>query len=147
MGDSSASERTLSNGNGNGSTRRRKDSTVSKRSRAESVATQSSGRTAAGPTGSLPVHVGPITDANTYPEIQKAQKLFKSLLSSYPSNEWTNATDAKNAKIWLNRRGGDVLPIVLGESLVEGATTEMVLGTILSEAARRECKSLTSFLP
>lgn len=144
MGDSSASERTLSNGNGNmnggGSTRRRKDSTVSKRSRAESVATQSSGRTAAGPTGSLPVHVGPVTDASTYPEIQKAQKLFKSLLSSYPSNEWSQASDAKNNKIWLMRRGADVLPAVFGEALVDNVTTEAVLGTLLSEAARRECK-------
>lgn len=141
-----SSERTLHNNGsdaGASAPRRRRDSTVSKRStrsRSESVA---SGRTAAGPDGSLPVHVLPDSGAACYPDLVKGQKLFKALAASFPSGEWSSAQDTKGNKIWMKtREGGDVLPLVRGETLVEGVTTEMVLGTILSEAARRECESL-----
>lgn len=155
---SSPSERTLTNGNGNSGRRqeqdeddapprRRRDSTMSKRS-TRSTRSTGSAQTSSGPTGALPVHVTSNTDAASYAEIQKAQKLFKSLLSTYPSNEWSVAQDHKGGKIWMKRRDPSVLPVVKSEATIEGVTTEQVLGSILSEAARRECKySITLLLP
>ena len=119
--------------------RRRRDSTASKRSsrsRAESTASVP---------GALPLHVLPNTDADSYADLQKAQKLFKSLLSA-PDNDWTSAIDPKGNKIYMRKREGDLLPTVKGEALVEGVTTEQVLGSILSSAARRECLSFPSFV-
>lgn len=115
--------------------RRRRDSSASRRSsrsRAESTTSTAVG-------GALPNHVVPNTEAASYGELQKAQKLFKNLLSS-PDQEWSFAVDPKGNRIQMRARDGNLLPIVKGESLVEGVTTEQVLGTILSAAARRDCE-------
>lgn len=114
--------------------RRRRDSVSSKRS-GRSARSQSSTATAAG----LPVHVGANEDSATYPELQKAQKLFKSILAM-DQNDWTVVQNQSQSKIWMKQRESGLLPIVKGEALIEGVTTEQVLGTILSGAARRECE-------
>jgi hypothetical protein len=114
--------------------RRRRDSVSSKRS-ARSARSQSSTATAAG----LPVHVGANEDSATYAELQKAQKLFKSILAM-DQNDWNVVQNQSQSKIWMKKREGGLLPIVKGEALIEGVTTEQVLGTILSGAARRECE-------
>lgn len=122
------------------SARRRRDSTASKRSsrsRAES--------TSSAATGALPTHVTPNIDAPSYAELQKAQKLFKNLLGSN-DGQWSVAIDHKGNKIHMLKRDG-LLPIVKGEAMVEGVTTEQVLGTILSSAARRECAFLLPSRP
>lgn len=90
----------------------------------------------------LPLHVVPNREADSYGELQKAQKLFKGLLAS-DSREWSLAVDAKGSKIWMRKKeGGGTLPVVKGEYIVEGVTTEQVLGTVLSQTARKECESL-----
>jgi hypothetical protein len=129
--------------NGTIPARRRRDSISSKRSArsARSAATTSSPVVFAG----LPSHVSQNTEAPGYGEIQRAQKLFKAILGSSGS-DWTVAVDHKGSKIWMRKRDGNVLPIVKGEATVEGVTTEQVLGTILSEAARRDCESCASRL-
>lgn len=109
--------------------RRRRDSVSSKRSSRSG----SSGAVFAG----LPSHVAVNQDAKSYGDSQKAIKLFRSLNDG---GNWSLALDRKQRKIQHRKREGEGLPIVKGEATVEGATTEQVLGTILSDVARRECE-------
>lgn len=111
---------------------RRRGSMSSKRSRSASASTVYAG---------LPSHVEVNTDAKAYPEAQKAIKLFHSLNQE---TDWTLAVDQKQRKIWKRQGQGQGSLVVKGEASVEGATTEQVLGTILSDAARRECESRSS---
>ncbi|ORY75942.1 hypothetical protein BCR35DRAFT_325733 [Leucosporidium creatinivorum] len=105
---------------------RRRGSISSKRSRSASASTVYAG---------LPEHVEVNTDANSYSEVQKAIKLFHSLNEQ---TDWTLAVDQKQRKIWKGQAQGKRALLVKGEATVEGATTEQVLGTILSDTARRE---------
>lgn len=123
--------------------RRRRMSTSSKQSgrSARSGRSETSGASAI---GGLPQHVQPNEDASSYAELQKAQKLFKAILA-VDESQWTVAHDHKQSKIWMKKRDGDLLPVVKGEAVIEGVTTEQALGTILSGAARKECESPLSF--
>lgn len=107
---------------------RRRGSMSSKRSRSASNSTVYAG---------LPSHVEVNTDAKSYPDVQKAIKLFHSLNQE---TDWTLAVDQKQRKIWKRKAQRNGSLVVKGEAIVEGATTEQVLGTILSDAARRECE-------
>ena len=119
-----------------GGMRKRRDSTASKRS------SRSSAGSSATLVAGLPTHVAVNEEASNYAELQKGQKLFKSVLGA-GKNDWTVAVDPKGSKIYMKSRDGNGLPAVKGESVAKGVTTEQVLGTILSDAARRECKCST----
>lgn len=119
--------------------RSRRDSSASKRSTRSDMSTATNGTSSF---AGLPLHVVPNLEADSYGELQKAQKLFKGLLAS-DTREWSLAVDAKGSKIWMRKReGGGSLPVVKGEYVIEGVTTEQVLGTVLSQTARKECESL-----
>lgn len=123
---------------GGATPRRRRNSTSSKQSgrSARSGRSEASGASAV---GGLPQHVQTNEDAQSFAELQKAQKLFKAILA-VDESQWTVAHDHKQSKIWMKKREGDLLPVVKGEALIEGVTTEQALGTILSGAARKECE-------
>lgn len=116
---------------GGGSVRRRRRSSISSKRSGRSAAS------AGGGMSGLPSHVAIKDDAANYGEVQKAIKLLKQLNQS-GQNEWKVAVDRNGGKIFMKKRD-EGLNIVKGESKVNGATTEQVLGTILNEAARRQC--------
>lgn len=113
--------------------------------RRSSVSSKRSARSGSSSTvfAGLPSHVEVNKEVKSYAEAQKAIKLFRSLNDG---GDWTLAVDQHQRKIWMRKREGDGLPIVKGEAVVEGVTTEQVLGTILSDTARRECESPSSRL-
>ncbi|KAL8278519.1 hypothetical protein RQP46_009011 [Phenoliferia psychrophenolica] len=128
-----ASTRNARNSNGGGGgggddkefvPRRRRDSSVSRRSAHPSIA------------GALPPTVEPNEDATSYADIQKAHKQLKQQLASSP-NEWSHYVDHEDNAFWTKKRDGEDLPVVKGEAIIEGVTTEMVLGTIKNSAARK----------
>lgn len=84
----------------------------------------------------LPAHVAVNEEGDNYAEVQKAIKLFRQLNEQ---SGWKTAVDNKGGKIMMKKRDQG-LATVKGESKVNGVTTEQVLGTILNEAARRQCE-------
>lgn len=110
------------------SQRKRRDSSISRRSAHPSIA------------GALPPHVVASEDGAAFADVQKALKVLKQTLAT-PNGEWSSYVDHEDNKIWMKKRDGEDLPVVRGECVVEGVTTEMVLGTLRSDAARKACGS------
>lgn len=86
------------------------------------------------------MHVAVNEEANSFPDSVKGLKLFKKL-AGMEDRDFQAVVDQFGTELLSKKRDGKVLPIVRCESVVEGVTTEQVLGTIMSSAARRECES------
>ncbi|GAA6031564.1 hypothetical protein JCM8097_006522 [Rhodosporidiobolus ruineniae] len=110
--------------------RNRRDSVASKRS-ARSTATS-----AAGEAVGLPPHVELNKDGESYGAVKSALERFKAALAEGEAG-WKVATDEEGTKIWTREKGKGGMPDVRGEAELGGVTTEQVLGTLMSEAARR----------
>lgn len=129
------------------SRRSRRNSTVSTRSGKRSIrggAAAAAGAAAAGAGGAAFLAAATLDEsADSYKEIQDAQKKFKSLAGA--KGDWSTAQDAKGGKILMKKGDGD-LPTVKASAVVEGATTEQVLATINSYAARKICELLSDWV-
>ncbi|KAI5476356.1 START-like domain protein [Pseudohyphozyma bogoriensis] len=124
---------------GSSLTRNRSSSISSKRSSRSTKSAAPSSATSVSAFGALPSHVEPNSEATNYGDVQKAQKLFRALVG-VPEAEWSLAKDGKDGKETkiLMRRRDTGLPIVMGQTRIGGVTTEQVLGTLLSGAARKD---------
>ncbi|GAA98861.1 uncharacterized protein L969DRAFT_51288 [Mixia osmundae IAM 14324] len=86
----------------------------------------------------LIAHVAHSDDHKSSGEISSAKDKFQSLEDDYQGGGWTNATDQKGTKIYIKKGKEGALPAIRGEAQIGGGvTTEQVLATINSFAARR----------
>lgn len=117
--------------------RKRRDSNASRRS-SRSAASSTTG----GAVG-LPAHVELDKEGKAFEAVQTGFKLFRAMLGSASGGAWRVAKDQDGTRVWMRDREGEKqgegLPIVKGEGEIEGVTTEQVLGTLMSESARRIC--------
>jgi hypothetical protein len=71
-------------------------------------------------------------------DLEQGRSLFDDL--SGDNSGWNLATDHKGARFHMkDTKGG--LPIIKAAVKIEGVTTEQILGTVISQAARRICAS------
>lgn len=123
------------------------DGTRSKSGRKDSTASKRSIKSTTSSIGSaLPFHVHPNEEITSYLDIQRAQQVFKGFLSTQ-GGEWKTIKGDKGVAIFVREASGNGLGVVKGERRMTGVTTEQVLGTLLSEGARKECELFSFFFP
>ncbi|GJN92620.1 hypothetical protein Rhopal_005655-T1 [Rhodotorula paludigena] len=115
--------------------RKRRDSNASRRSSRSATSSTTGGAVG------LPAHVELDKEGKAFEAVQTGFKLFRAMLGSASGGAWRVAKDQDGTRVWMRDREGEKqgegLPVVKGEGEIEGVTTEQVLGTLMSESARR----------
>jgi hypothetical protein len=88
----------------------------------------------------LPPHISLDTSHASFKTLQQAKQRYEALLQN--GERWDKAVDSAGNPLYTQYAEGSTssLPIMKGEATMpSGITTEQVLGTILSPAAKRIC--------